>query len=192
MLLPSILIKSLGFDNKTTLLLAMPGGGLQILFQITVGFIPDRTKQRCLSAIGIQTVSLFAASLVVGLGNVGPLYPQNGQLAAYFMMIGSCTIGYYLLLSVVSSNDLGTTKKTTTNVILFLSMAAAYLIGPQIFRDPPHYFHAKYATIGLWIVSIATLVIMYYLNTLENQKRDRETESSGPIVAGIEFMDLTG
>jgi MFS transporter, ACS family, allantoate permease len=190
-LLSSILIKSLGFNSKTTLLFAMPSGGLQIIFQLTVGFIADKTRQRCLSGIGIHTVSLFAASLLVGLGNVGPLYLRNGQLAAYFIMIGSCAIGYYILLSMVSSNVLGTTKKTTTNVILFISMAAAYLVGPQIFRDPPHYYKAKYATIGLWVASILTLVIMYFLNTWENKKRDRDAESSGPPIPGVEFMDLT-
>ena len=144
-----------------------------------------------MSAIGIQTVSLFAASLLVGLGNVGPLYERSGQLAAYFIMIGSCAIGYYLLLSMVSSNVLGTTKKTTTNVILFISMAVAYLVGPQIFRDPPHYYKAKYATIGLWAMSILILVIIYFLNTWENKKRARDAESSGPILPGIQFMDLT-
>lgn len=169
----------------------MPGGGLQILFQLSIGFIADKTRQRCLSAIGIQTVSLFAASLLVGLGNVAPLYLRNGQLAAYFIMIGSCAIGYYVLLSMVSSNVLGMTKKTTTNVILFIAMAAGYLVGPQIFRDPPHYYKAKYATIGLWVVSILILVIMYFLNTWENRKRDRDAEIGMLIVPGVEFMNLT-
>ena len=44
-------------------------------------------------------------------------------------MIGSCAIGYYLVLVMVSSNVLGTTKKTTTNLIFFISMAVSYLVG---------------------------------------------------------------
>lgn len=189
-LLSSILIKYLGFNSNTTLHFAMPGGGLQIFFRLLVGFIADRTRQRCLSAIRIQTVSLFAVSLLVGLGNVGPLYLRNGQLATYFIIIGSCAIGYCLLLSMVSSNVLGATKKMTTNVILFISMATAYLIGPQIFRNPLHYHKAKYATIGLWVGSILILVVMYFLNTLENRKRDRDAEMNGPA-PGVEFMNLT-
>jgi ACS family allantoate permease-like MFS transporter len=74
-------------------------------------------------------VSLFTVSLLVGLGNVGPLYLGARQLAAYFIMIGICAIGYYLVLAMVSSNVLGTTKKTTTNVVLFISMAVSYLVG---------------------------------------------------------------
>jgi MFS transporter, ACS family, allantoate permease len=111
-----------------------------------VEYVADRTRQRrsdyrcgelfgtfrqdfSLSAIAIQLVSLFAASLLVELGNVGPLYLRAGQLAAYFIMIGSCAIGYYLVLAMASSNVLGATKKTTTNVILFIYMAASYLVG---------------------------------------------------------------
>jgi len=91
-------------------------------------------------------VTLFGAALLIGLGNIGPLHLRAGQLAAYFIMvshpkpllkdklmtklkIGGCAIAYYLVLAMVSSNVLGTTKKTTTNVILFISMAVSYLVG---------------------------------------------------------------
>ncbi|KAH8650027.1 major facilitator superfamily domain-containing protein [Xylariales sp. PMI_506] len=191
-LLASVLIKSLDFTSKQTLLLNMPGGALQIVFQLSAGYVADRTGQRSLTALFYQVLCLFAASLLIGLANVGPLYDRAGQLAAYFIMGGGCAIGYFLLLAMVASNVLGTTKKTTTNVILFLSMAAAYLIGPQIFRDPPYYYKAKYATVGLWIASIVILVILYALNRWENAKRDREeAESGGHTPDGIEFMDLT-
>jgi hypothetical protein len=48
-LISSVLIKSLGFNSKTTLLFAMPSGGLQLIFQLSVGFIVDKTRQCCLS-----------------------------------------------------------------------------------------------------------------------------------------------
>jgi ACS family allantoate permease-like MFS transporter len=70
-------------------------------------------------------------------------------------------------------------------------MTTAYSIGPQTFRDPPHYYKAKYATIGLWVASILILIITYFLNTWENKKRDRDAEASGPAIPGVEFVDLT-
>ncbi|KAH8664728.1 major facilitator superfamily domain-containing protein [Xylariales sp. PMI_506] len=191
-LLSSLLIKSLEFDSKQTLLLGMPGGALQVIFQLAAGQVADRTRQRSLTALALQLLSLFAAALLIGLGNVGPLYDRAGQLAAYFLMIGACAIGYYLLLAMVASNVLGTTKKTTTNVILFLSMAAAYLIGPQIFRDAPYYYKAKYATVGLWVASCVILVIIYFLNRMENAKRDRAAaQTENEVPEDIAFMDLT-
>lgn len=107
----------------------------------------DRTRQRRLSAVGIHMVSLFVASLLVGFGNVGALYLRAGQLVVYSIMNGSCAIGYYLIFWMVSSNLLRTSQITTTDMKPFISMAAAYLLGSQMFRDPPYYYKAKYATI---------------------------------------------
>lgn len=194
-LLSSLLIKSLNFDSKQTLLLGMPGGALQIVFQLSAGFIADRTQQRSLTGMGYQLLSLFGAALLIGLGNIGPLYDRGGQLAAYFIMGGGCAIGYYLLLATVASNVLGTTKKMTTNVILFISMAVAYLVGPQLFRDAPYYHKAKYATVGLWTASVLILVALYALNRQENHRRDRLQEELAQAgveeTKNIEFLDLT-
>ncbi|KAL4907070.1 major facilitator superfamily domain-containing protein [Aspergillus multicolor] len=187
-LLSSLLFKSLNFTSKESLLLNIPGGALQIIFQLTAGFVADRTKQRSLTALTTQLISLFAASLLIGLGDVAPLNNVPGQLAAYFLMIGACAIAYYLVFAMVASNVLGTTKKTTTNVILFLAMAVAYLVGPQVFRDPPYYYHGKYATVGLWGASVIILVLIYVLNRWENGKRDWE---DAIVPEGVEFMDLT-
>lgn len=191
-LLSSLLIKSLNFDSKQTLLLGMPGGALQIAFQLSAGVIADRTQQRSLTALAFQLLCLFAGALLIALGNVGPLYDRAGQLAAYFLMGGACAIGYYLLLATVASNVLGTTKKMATNVILFLAMAVAYLVGPQMFRDAPYYYHAKYATIALWTASIIILVFLYHLNRSENARRDKiQTRQGVRDTKNIEFLDLT-
>ncbi|KAI1849521.1 hypothetical protein JX265_013636 [Neoarthrinium moseri] len=194
-LLSSLLIKSLNFDSKQTLLLGMPGGALQIIFQLSAGLIADRTQQRSLTALVMQLICLFAAGLLIGLANVGALYDRAGQLAAYFIMGGASAIGYFLVLATVASNVLGTTKKTTTNVILFVSMAAAYLVGPQVFRDPPYYYRAKYATVGLWVASVVILMVLYYMNRRENDRRDKAqavlAQEGIEAVANVEFLDLT-
>lgn len=194
-LLSSLLIKSLNFDSKQTLLLGMPGGALQVVFQLSAGFIADRNQQRSLTALAYQALCLFGAGLLIGLGNVGPLYDRAGQLAAYFIMGGGCAIGYYLLLATVASNVLGTTKKMATNVILFMAMAVAYLVGPQMFRDAPYYHNAKYATVGLWAASVIILAVLCALNRWENQRRDKlqaEQEQAGvEETKNVEFLDLT-
>lgn len=188
----SILIESLNFTSEQTLLLNMPGGALQVILQWAAGYTADRTQQRSLVALALQLISLLAASLLIGFANVSPLYNRPGQLAGYFLMIGACAIGYYLLLAMVASNVLGTTKKTTTNVILFLAMAIAYLVGPQVFVDEPYYYRAKNATVGLWAAACVTMIVIYALNRWENARRDREVSENGYEAAeGLEFLDLT-
>jgi ACS family allantoate permease-like MFS transporter len=68
----------------------------------------------------------------------------------------------------------------------------AFLVGPQIFRDGPYYPKAKDAVIGLWVLALLLLLALYFLNTRENKKRDRE-EAEGRVLhpRGVEFLDLT-
>jgi ACS family allantoate permease-like MFS transporter len=61
-----------------------------------------------------------------------------------------------------------------------------------IFVDKPYYLKAKYTTIGLWAASIVVLVIMYFLNTGENRRRDRDAAmQNGEAISGLEFLDMT-
>ncbi|ORY10119.1 major facilitator superfamily domain-containing protein [Clohesyomyces aquaticus] len=194
-LLQSILIKNLGFTTKATLLLNIPQGFISTLCNLGFGILADWTKQRSGSAIAAGIFSLFWAALSIGLGNVAPFYKKYGQLVAYFFMSGSCSTVRFIVISMLSSNVLGTTKKTTLNSIVFVVLGAAYCIGPQTFRDPPYYAHANISPIALWTLPILVLSGFYMLNRWENNKRDKlQTERGGVQekgTANIEFMDLT-
>lgn len=194
-LLSSILIKSLGFDTRTTLLLALPTGAVLIISNFGFGLLADKTKQRSWSAISVNLISIFAVGLLVGLSDVSPLYKKSGQLVAYFLMMGTSATSWFLVISMMSSNVIGYTKKTSSNGIVFAAQGVAYFVGPQIFRDPPYYHKAKAVTIGLWAFSTLILLAFYILNTWENKRRDREIREKVPAMQGqygIEFMDLTG
>ncbi|KAF2490625.1 MFS transporter [Lophium mytilinum] len=193
-LLQSILIKSLGFSTKETLLLNIPQGFISILCNAGFGVLSQWTKHRSGAAIGAAIFSLFWAALYVGLGNHGHFYAKYGQLVAYFFMSGSGSTAWYMVISMISSNVLGTTKKTTLNSVVFVTLGAAYFIGPQTFRDPPFYAHAKISLIVLWVVSILVLVAFLALNLWENRRRERlvgeeVVEEKG--VGNVEFRDLT-
>lgn len=183
-LFSSLLIKSLNFPSGVTLLLAMPGGVIQIISNPGFGYLADRFKQRSLVAAAAQLLSLFAISLQVGLSAHNVLYRRYGQLVAYFIINGNGATSFFLCLSMISSNTLGYTKKTTVNAIVFVTLAVSYLVGPQIFRNPPYYHAAKVATLTLWAIGFLTLVLIWYVNRRENLKRD-EAEAAG-LVAEIE------
>ncbi|KAK5133477.1 hypothetical protein LTR08_007719 [Meristemomyces frigidus] len=172
-LLSSILIKSLGFDTKTTLLLAMPGGLVNILANYGFGLLADTTRKRLLACILANGVSIFGAALFVGLGSVAPLYERYGQLVGYYLMSGTSATAWFLVISLMSSNVLGHTKKTSSNAIVFTAQGLAYFVGPLCFTDGPYYHKAKDMTLGLWMLSTVLLGVMWYLNWLENRERER-------------------
>ena len=196
-LLQSILIKSLGFTTKKTLLLNIPQGVINILCSLAFGYLADWTRQRSLAAIAAAVWSLFWAALYIGLGYRDPFYQKYGQLVAYFFTSGSATAAWYIVISMLSSNVTGYTKKNTTNSIVFFFLGVAYLVGPQTFRDGPFYRHAKISLICLWGLSIVVLAAFYALNKRDNKKRDEleigDREASVPAGGdnGNVFLDLT-
>jgi ACS family allantoate permease-like MFS transporter len=66
-----------------------------------------------------------------------------------------------------------------------------FLIGPQTFRDGPHYTRAKYNIIAQLAVALLCCVGLYVVNVRDNKKRDRNAASLPPQPAGQEFLDLT-
>ncbi|KAJ4359601.1 uncharacterized protein N0V89_000156 [Didymosphaeria variabile] len=193
-LLQSILIKSLGFTTKETLLLNIPQGAINILCNLAFGYLADMTKQRSLAALAAALWSLFWASLYIGLGYHDPYYKKYGQLVAYFFTSGSATAAWFIVISMLSSNVTGYTKKNTTNSIIFLFLGVAYLAGPQTFRDGPFYRHAKISLLCLWGLSVLVLGAFYAMNRMENKRRDGEEAQDGEGGEGGNenaFLDLT-
>jgi ACS family allantoate permease-like MFS transporter len=106
-------------------------------------------------------------------------------------MIGSCAIAYFFAIALIASNVLGTTKKVTTDTIVFLSTAISYIVGPQIFHGAPYYVKSKYATLRMWCGAILTLFAIRALHVWKNMKRDREWVGAGsvPALPDTEFLD---
>ncbi len=170
----------------------MPQGAITFICNVGFGYLADRTKLRSGSAILVSLLALFGVSLFIGLANVSPLNQRGGQLAAYFIMTGSSAASWFIIISMISSNVLGTTKKASLNSIVFFGQGLAYFVGPQTFRDGPYYHNAKVSTIVLWVVSIVILAGFWILNWRENRRRDLAAEdTANNAELNVEFMDLT-
>ena len=110
------LIKSFGYTSQQSLLYATPGGAVEVVALIACGLLGDRYKNRLLISTTGLIVAIIGMCLIVGL----PLGNDSGRLAGYYLTQASPT-PFVALLSLISSNVAGYTKKTT--------VAALYLIG---------------------------------------------------------------
>lgn len=98
------------------MLLGTPGGAVEVVALIVSGVLGDRLRNRILvSTIGL-TVALVGMILIVAL----PLHNNVGRLIGYYMTQASPT-PFVAILSLISTNVAGYTKKTT--------IAAGYLVG---------------------------------------------------------------
>ncbi|KAI6090978.1 MFS transporter [Hypoxylon rubiginosum] len=189
----TLMITSYGFSSQQSFLLSMPAGCMQLIIGWGFPYLASRTGKRSLMAIICMLLSLFGIGLMTGLARNDPLNARVGQLFAYYLMIACPATALIIILSTVSSNAAGYTKKTTVNAIVLIGYCVGFLIGPQTFRDPPYYYNGKYVIIAMYFIGLSCFIAMYLLNKRENARRDKAWEDAGCPTqpAGQEFMDLT-
>jgi ACS family allantoate permease-like MFS transporter len=111
----SLLIKSFGYTGEQSLLYGTPGGAVEVVALILWGIYGDRFNHRILVAIIGLLVAILGMALIVGLD----ANHNVGRLIGYYLTQASPT-GFVCILSLISSNVAGYTKKTM--------VAALYLI----------------------------------------------------------------
>lgn len=122
---------SFGYTPEESLLYGTPGGAVEVVALIFSGWLGDRLGRRLLVSLGGMSLALIGMVLIVAL----PLNNNSGRLAGYYMTQASPT-PFVALLSLISTNVAGYTKKST--------VAAMYLIAYCEFSLPishPPIFH---------------------------------------------------
>lgn len=112
----SQLIVSFGYTAEQSLLYGAPGGVVEIVTLIGCGFLGDKLGNRILVSCSGLLVAILGMLLIVAL----PLSNNGGRLGGYYLTQASAT-PFVALISLISTNVAGYTKKTT--------VAALYLIG---------------------------------------------------------------
>lgn len=182
----STLIRSFGFNPKTTALLQLPSGAVSVISIIAATWLAGRYDQRGLNVVSLLVPGAIGGALMAFL----PEDAKVGKLIGNYLTncIGA---SLPLLYAWVAANIAGHTKKVTMNAILLMSFCLGNIIGPLTFRqsDAPDFVPAKISIIVTCAVAagLALLLRVYY--TWENKKRDHRAGEMH--IADEEFLDLT-
>jgi hypothetical protein len=95
-----------------------------------------------------------------------------------------------MIISLITRNTAGQTKKSLTMTFLFVGWAVGNLIAPQIFQnsDAPRYLHGFLAHIVIYAVFIALTVLTRVILTRRNKAKEGE---SSDVSHELAFQDLT-
>ncbi|CAG8889702.1 unnamed protein product [Penicillium egyptiacum] len=185
----SQLITSFGYNEKESLILGVPGGAVEIVALLLNGYVGHITGQRVLASLGGLVAAIVGMLLIVAL----PLSNNVGRLIGYYLTQASPT-PFVALLSLISSNVAGYTKKTTVAALYLIGYCAGNIIGPQTFRpkDAPRYVPAEVTIIVCWGVCLFLLVGVWMWYRRENQKKIQFTARPEYVrLDNQEFLDLT-
>lgn len=126
----SIITKSFGYDIFQTYLLGMTTGAFLLFFVIfTVVISTQFRNARCVSIALLNIVSL-AGCLMIKL--VSP--DRRLTRLAGLWLIGGYASAFPTILSLISSNITGHTKKAVVSAVLFLGFCSGYIVGPLTFK----------------------------------------------------------
>ena len=122
-----------------------------------------------------------------------PTTNKHGRLAGYYLTQTGST-GFMTILSLISSNTAGYTKKTTVAALYLIFYCAGNIIGPQVYlaKDAPQYLPALEAGVVLWVFCAADLVFIFWWFRRQNRRKAAIRAMPGyTTVKDQEFLDLT-
>lgn len=123
----SQLIVGFGYTPEQSLLYGAPGGVVEIVALIVCGWAGDRFGYRILISMSGMVLALLGMILIVAL----PLENNSGRLAGYYLTQASPT-PFVAILSLISSNVAGYTKKTTVAAFFLIGYCTGNIIGMAI------------------------------------------------------------
>ncbi|KAJ5387025.1 transporter [Penicillium cosmopolitanum] len=183
------LITSFGFTAEESLILGVPGGAVEVIALLLNGYMGHVTNQRVLCSLGGLVAAFVGMVLIVAL----PESNNTGRLIGYYMTQAIPT-AFVALLSMISSNVAGYTKKTTVAAVYLIGYCVGNIIGPQTFRpeDAPQYLPAEITILVCIGVALMIMLFIYWWYVKEN-KRKLEIQSRPDYVRleNQEFLDLT-
>jgi len=136
---------------------------------------------------------MFIATLGMLLIVCLPLSNNIGRLLGYYLTQASPT-GFVALLSLLSSNVAGYTKKTTVAALYLIAYCAGNIIGPQVFRpkDAPRYLPAEITIIVCYCVcGVECILIFFYYKWLNRKNAAIRALPGYKKLDKQEFLDLT-
>ncbi|KAJ5668948.1 Major facilitator superfamily domain general substrate transporter [Penicillium macrosclerotiorum] len=185
----SQLISSFGFTAEESLILGVPGGAVEVIALVANGYMGHITNQRILCSLGGLVSAMVGMILIVAL----PQSNNVGRLIGYYMTQASPT-AFVALLSMISSNVAGYTKKTTVAALYLIGYCVGNIIGPQTFRpkDAPQYIPAEITIIVCLAVALCIMVFIWWWYRKENaRKLEIQSRPDYVRLENQEWLDLT-
>lgn len=136
-----------------------------------------------------MTIALLGMLLITCLDN----HHSAGRLVGYYFTQASPT-PFVALLSLISTNVAGWTKKTTVAAMYLIGYCVGNIIGPQVFqnKDAPQYRPAEITICVCYFLCILDVLFIYAWCKRENRRKEKIRAQPGYTkIEGQEFYDLT-
>ena len=186
-----LLNQDFGFSTTTSLLMGMPGGALDIIYSPFLAYVNYKfmKNRRLISCAITNCITIIGMSLLNFTDHKG------SRLAGYYTFYITTAV-MSGMLSIVSSNVAGHTKKSTVTTLFFVGYCVGNISGPQTFKgsEAPNYHSAKATLLACYIIGTICILGLFALYQHRNKIRDQKKAELGDkyiVPENVEFSDLT-
>lgn len=161
----------------------------QVIALVVCGILGDRLGNRLLVCTSGMVLAILGMLLITCLDNNHSI----GRLIGYYLTQASPT-PFVAILSLISTNIAGWTKKTTVAAMFLIGYCVGNIIGPQVFqeKDAPQYRPAEITIVVCYVVSLLDVGFIYWWCRYQNKKKAEVRAQHGYVkIEGQEFYDLT-
>ena len=178
----NIVITSFGYTSRQSLLLGTPCGAVEIVWILFFAWLATKTNQRLYCAFLAFVVPLVGLIMMATA-------THTTALIGYYLVYGY-PVGSVLILSLISANTAGYSKKVTVNAVNLIAYCVGNLVGPQTFqaKDAPDYHPAKIAMCVCFGICMLVFLIIRWCYVRENTRRD-VLMHSGDVDANRTYTD---
>ncbi|KAJ5279977.1 MFS general substrate transporter [Penicillium angulare] len=182
----SLIIEGFGYSNLVTTLFQIPYGMVILVSNVSAMYLQRWLpgQKRCFVAILYICPALAGA---VGIHTISRNH-KAGLLVCYWLT-STYTASFAMIMSLITANVGGSTKRTTVNALFFVSYCVGNIIGPFSFKsnEAPTYTSGIVAMLVAYCVEIFLLLAFSAYATTLNRKKEQVLRSQG---MALEDADL--
>ncbi|KAF1970024.1 MFS general substrate transporter [Bimuria novae-zelandiae CBS 107.79] len=192
----NLIIAAFGFTVLQTQLLNIAQGAVTIIVMLGSAYLAQKTGQTCLIMVIWTIPAIIGTGVILG---IKPTSSNAGGLLIAFYCTQFFLAQGNMIISLVSRNIAGQTKKGITLTLTFVGWSVGNMIAPQLFQtnDAPRYTHGFIAHLCIYGVYLLIVVLTRVILMRRNaQKRQASAAAAGTdgenaVSHDLAFQDLT-
>ncbi|ETS63626.1 hypothetical protein PaG_01925 [Moesziomyces aphidis] len=185
----SEIIKQFGYNSKTTALLGMAPGALEVVAVYFGAWLAFATGTRVIPGVLMYMLAVVGGTMMIAI----PAHAKAARFTGY-VIVYCYPVASPFFYSWLSSSVSGTSKRIVFNTVLQVGYSVGNLVGPQTYRakDAPDYVPAKITLIAMFgaaAVCLTAIGSVHYLWNKQNGLLAKPTEAEAG--ARDDHEDLT-
>ncbi|KAI5475465.1 putative permease of the major facilitator superfamily [Pseudohyphozyma bogoriensis] len=174
-----LLLKGLvGFDAETAVLLNIPYGALQFLLIFLGAWLAYRFKNKSGFLLALVVPVIWGTAIMYKVPRVKS---NQGVLLFGYYSLAFLFAGNPLIISWISANTAGQSKKTAVMCLYNAASAAGNIVGPYLFKsaDAPNYIPGLKATFAVFCALLGVVALQIVNFMFLNKRKEAQRVRNG-------------